>query len=102
MAYDPRNRYPQPWQQQSPQPGQGQPAGQDYHPQQPYPSYSQQPWPAIQVTQQVGLPGRAVTRRPLGVMETCFHLFMTVATGGLWGFVWWARVRSRRSYTTFR
>jgi hypothetical protein len=66
---------------------------------QPYPL---QPYPAVQVVQQVGFPGGTVTRRPLGILETCFHAFMTLATGGLWGFVWWGRVRSRRSYTTFR
>ncbi len=96
MAYDPRNRNPQPWQGQPPQQPQGWPPyqGQQYYPQQPY--------PPVQVNQQVAFPGRAVTRRPLGITETCFHVLMTIATGGLWGFVWWGRVRMRRSYTTFR
>jgi hypothetical protein len=66
----------------------------------PYPG--PQPYPLVQVTQQAVFPGRAVTRRPLGVMETCFHLGMTVMTCGMWGVVWWSRVRMRRSYTTFR
>lgn len=31
-----------------------------------------------------------------------FHVVATFATGGLWGFVWWARVRSRKTVTRFR
>jgi len=65
-------------------------------------SWPRQPAMAIQVNQQASFPSGAVTRRPLGVLETCFHAFMTFCTFGLWAPVWWGRVRMRRSYTTFR
>lgn len=58
-----------------------------------------------QQLQQAGyqpLPREVVSRRPLSPVETLFHLFMTVATCGLWGFIWWSRVRGRRQITTYR
>lgn len=57
-----------------------------YQPYQPQPQY----------------PRQAKTRTKLSPAETMFHLFMTLCTGGLWGFVWWARVHSRTSVTRFR
>ena len=47
-------------------------------------------------------PRKAVTRQKLNPFETAFHASATICTGGLWGFVWWARVRSRKSVTRFR
>jgi hypothetical protein len=47
-------------------------------------------------------PRTAKTRRKLGPGETMFHLTLTIMTGGLWGFVWWARVHSKTSVTKFR
>jgi hypothetical protein len=71
----------------------------------PGPQQAAQPVPPqtfpVQVNQQVMFPRGGVTRRPLGLTEHCFHAFMTLMTGGLWGFVWWHRVRMQRSYTTF-
>jgi hypothetical protein len=43
---------------------------------------------------------QAVTRQKLNPFETTLHAFLTVATLGLWGVVWWARVRSRATLTT--
>lgn len=69
-----------------------------YRPQQPQPYQQQQPYyPPLPY-----FPQRAVTRGRLNPIETLFHLFMTFATMGLWGFVWWARVRSRTSVTRYR
>jgi hypothetical protein len=60
------------------------------------PQYPPQPYPPQPY------PRRAVTRRPLSPAETAFHVFMTAGTAGLWGIVWWSRVRSRRQVTTWQ
>lgn len=99
MTYQPPGGQPRPQQQQP------WPRYQEYPPapqygQQPYPQqWQQQPQPAP-VPQPY--PHRMVTKRPLSPAENIFHLFMTVCTGGLWGFVWWSRARSRRSVTTWQ
>ena len=99
MTYPPASQPDPRWPQQCQQPHDRQ--SQPYY-QQPY--YQPQPQgQQINVIQQNGrFPGRAVTRRPLSSTETCFHAFMTLCTSGLWGFVWWGRVRSRRSITTWQ
>jgi len=48
------------------------------------------------------LPHQVTSRRPLSPIETLFHLTMTALTGGLWGIVWWSRVRGRRQITTYQ
>lgn len=47
-------------------------------------------------------PRRVVSRRKMNPFEIAFHVFMTMCMAGLWGFVWWARVRARRTVTTYQ
>jgi len=63
-----------------------------------------QPQPSLYPPQPY--PHWRTTRRPLSGAETCFHLFMTIVTGGLWGIVWWSvsggAARSRPSSSRSR
>ncbi|MGH3220046.1 MAG: hypothetical protein ACRDPY_15300 [Streptosporangiaceae bacterium] len=99
MTYQPPGGQPGPRQQQPWPRYQENPPQPQYGQQQPYQQQWQQPYPAPAPQP---FPRRAVTKRPLSLTETCFHAGMTFLTCGLWGFVWWRRVRNRRAITTFR
>jgi hypothetical protein len=77
-----------------------------YQPQQPYqypppPGYLLADLAQWQPQPQQQFPGRAVSRQKLNPFETMFHAVATLMTCGLWGFVWWARVRSRKTVTRY-
>lgn len=53
----------------------------------------------------VRMTGRAVTRNKRSASWHTFHILMTLCTGGLWGFVYFAKFvkgRSRHTVTTYR
>jgi hypothetical protein len=77
-------------------------------PQPPYPPQQAygQPWPQqppqVVVQQNNAGPRRAVTRRPMGIIEGTFHWTMIICTAGLWLPVYLARRRSLKTVTKFR
>jgi len=94
--YDPRQH-----QQRVPRPAQsGYGQVQPYQAQQP--AAQQQYWPQQPQPAPGQYPRRAVTQGKLNPIETMFHLVATICTAGLWGFVWWARVHSKKSVTRYR
>lgn len=64
--------------------------------------YYQPPPVQVNVVQQNGYGPAVVTQRGLGAGWTLFHLFMTLATCGLWIPVWVIHASSARRTTVYR
>lgn len=73
--------------------GHGQPVSQGYY---------QRPPVQVNIVQQNGYGPAVVTQRGLGAGWTLFHLFMTLATCGLWIPVWIIHASSARRTTVYR
>ncbi|HEX6968621.1 MAG TPA: hypothetical protein VF174_07415 [Micromonosporaceae bacterium] len=46
-------------------------------------------------------PRKVVSKRKMGILAHCFHITMTVLTAGLWGVVYWSRLRAKKTVTRF-
>jgi len=46
-------------------------------------------------------PRKVVSKRKMGVLAHTFHITATVCTGGLWGFVYWSRLRAKKTVTRY-
>jgi hypothetical protein len=47
-------------------------------------------------------PSRVVSKRKMGIIMHCVHITLTICTAGLWGFVYWSRLRARKTVTHYR
>lgn len=54
-------------------------------PQQPHPQY----------------PAKMVSKRKMGLIAHAVHITLTVCTAGLWGIVYWSRLRAKKTVTRY-